>query len=45
MIYEMSGVTRKPAFCIGENKAADKLCIRASAQCLCLHYIDIYIYI
>ena len=37
----MSHVMRKHAFCIFENKGADRLCgYRAVDQCLCFHYID-----
>ena len=37
----MGRVTKKPAFCIGENKGADQLrANRAADQRLCFRYID-----
>ena len=37
----MSLIMRKPAFCIGENKGADQLCVYCAAdQHFCFHYID-----
>ena len=40
----MSGVMRKPAFCIWENKGSDKLCcncvVYAADQCLSFRFIE-----
>ena len=38
LIFYMSRVVRKPAFCICENKDADQL--READQRLCFRYID-----
>ena len=38
---QMSGIMRKPTFCIWENKDADQLCgYREADQRLCFRYID-----
>ena len=39
--YDMSSDAREPDFCLGENKGADQLCSKCTAdQRLCLRYLD-----